>query len=29
MYTTNKKQLEGTWQSVSQYVHVVCQFLSW
>lgn len=26
MYTTNKKQLEGTWQSASQYVHVVCQF---
>lgn len=26
MYTTNKKQLEGTWQSACQYIHVVCQF---
>lgn len=26
MYTTDKKQLEGTWQSASQYIHVVCQF---
>lgn len=26
MYTTKTKQLEGTWQSASQYIHVVCQF---